>query len=151
MALFRLNWEESKGGFTMCSTLLNKIIKSVTQNTVFQCFKNIFFLSQEKLIFFTMLNLCMIIWSYQIQFWIRVIFTNLWCIGHSENIPYNVENIIFYPCVSETCVSPCCSSSGGPLIWCPIPASWALELSTKVREVSQGPKKDPILLIESSY
>ena len=32
-------------------------ICSVTQNTVFQCFKNNFFLSQEKLIFFTILNL----------------------------------------------------------------------------------------------
>ena len=112
MALFRLNWEESKGGFTMCPILPNKILQdlsskipppkkvpwhrrsaalrrgstghfcqknaffgqkkaffqkvhfiqicSVTQNTVFQCFKNNFFLSQEKLIFFTILNLTMI-------------------------------------------------------------------------------------------
>ena len=30
---------------------------SVTLNTVFQCVKNIFFLSQKKIIFFTILNL----------------------------------------------------------------------------------------------
>ena len=109
MTLFGLNWEESKGGFTMCSTLLNKILQdlsskippqkkvpwhrryaalrrgskghfcqknaffgqkmtffqkvhfiqkcSVTQNTVFQYFKNNFLLSQKKLVFFTILNL----------------------------------------------------------------------------------------------
>ena len=32
---------------------------SVTQNTVFQCVKNIFFLSQKKLVFFTEFNLTM--------------------------------------------------------------------------------------------
>ena len=30
MALFGLNWEESKGGFTMCSTLLNKILQDLS-------------------------------------------------------------------------------------------------------------------------
>ena len=37
---------------------------SVTQNTVFQCVKNNFFLSQKKLIFFTILNL-VITWTLQ--------------------------------------------------------------------------------------
>ncbi len=33
--------------------------RSVTLYTVFQCVKNIFFLSQKKIIFFTILNLIM--------------------------------------------------------------------------------------------
>ena len=109
MAHFWLNRTCSVGGFTMCSTLLNKILQdlsskippqkkvpwhrryaalrrgskghfcqknaffgqkmtffqkvhfiqkcSVTQNTVFQYVKNIFLLSQKKLVFFTILNL----------------------------------------------------------------------------------------------
>ena len=121
MALFRLNWEESKGGFTMCPILPNKILQdlsskipppkkvpwhrrsaalrrgstghfcqknaffgqkkaffqkvhfiqicSVTQNTVFQCFKNNFFLSQEKLIFFTILNLYRYMESTNVMKW----------------------------------------------------------------------------------
>ena len=35
----------------------------MTLNTVFQCVKNIFFLSQKKIIFFTILNLNMILLS----------------------------------------------------------------------------------------
>ena len=112
MALFGLNWEESKWPGHFCSKVLNFFASkigvklppekkvpwhwrcaalcwgsnchfcqknaffgqkkaffqkvhfiqkcSVTQNTVFQCVKNNFLLSQKKLIFFTILNLIMI-------------------------------------------------------------------------------------------
>ena len=91
---------------------------SVTQNTVFQCVKNIFFLSQKKLVFFTEFNLTMVFdfWSKYFKtapIWleIEVKFTSFdECL--SSNFTSNFGHIglfirIFGPKIKYHCVCLC--------------------------------------------
>ena len=127
MALFGLNWEESRWPGHFCSIVLKLppgkkvpwhrrwaalsswwkshfsqknaffgqkkaffqkahfIQKcSVTLNTVFQCVKNIFFLSQKKIIFFTILNLIMGLtlqlntFSLMVMVWLHICLQGCW-------------------------------------------------------------------------
>ena len=59
---------------------------SVTQNTVFQCVKNIVFLSQKKLVFFTEFNLIIMLCYTGIQTQLTVMdSTRNWDNGHKVN------------------------------------------------------------------
>ena len=49
---------------------------SVTQNTVFQYVKNIFLLSQKKLVFFTILNLGMVLNASAVYNLLRIVFSD---------------------------------------------------------------------------